>query len=410
MSREHAVISKRGSRWMLRDLDSKNGCYRNGQRVLEGELLEQDVWRIGEWVAVVVYLPDKPDAELRAIEEVRPGVLAGPALAAVYKRVQTLACAGLDLFVSGETGSGKELLVKALHDLSQRRGPLIAVNCATVPESLAEAHLFGHARGAFTGAQQARPGYFRAAHGGTLFLDELNELPPSVQPKLLRVLEDRKVTELGGSGATSVDVRVVSAAQLQPGEITGSSKLRPDLLARLRGIEVALPPLRARREEVLPLFRQFASKNSQGNQEPTQPSLSKELAEWLCLYDWPMNVRELKQLSQALAVELAQTACWDLQHLPARLRSAEQGAAEDTTPRAQSRTAHAPERGGRSIVTPTTDQAALLKALRDAKGNVSQAAASLGISRQQAYRQMDKLPAIELSELRSRGAFGKARK
>jgi transcriptional regulator with PAS, ATPase and Fis domain len=283
------------------------------------------------------------------------------------------------------------MVAGALHKWSARRGPLVAVNCAALPETLAEGELFGYRRGAFTGADRANPGFFRNADGGTLLLDEISDLPRALQAKLLRVLEQREVQPLGEPRPVPVDVRVVVAGQQSLIESARTGRFRPDLLARLDGLTVKLPPLRARREDVVPLFSCFLESFGQGK----APAFETDLAERLCAHDWPFNVRELVLLTRRLLALHETETTLRAHHLPERIG---QGVAA-AEPR---RTAVAPSSSGAPSGAAGAEPVqlpALVVALRASAGNVARAAAILGISRQRAYRLMEG-QAIDLEAMR----------
>jgi transcriptional regulator with GAF, ATPase, and Fis domain len=200
--------------------------------------------------------------------------------------------------VTGETGTGKEWVARELHRLSGRRGPLLAVNCAALSPLLVESQLFGHARGAFTGAQSSSPGIFRAAQGGTVLLDEVGELAPDVQAKLLRVLQEREVLGVGETRAVRVDARVVGSTLRDLGELARTGAFRLDLYARLSLWELRVPPLRERRADLLDWIARLAARwhasRSTGVREP--PVLEADAAELLLTLDWPENLRGVDRL------------------------------------------------------------------------------------------------------------------
>jgi two-component system response regulator HydG len=217
------------------------------------------------------------------------------------------------VLIQGETGTGKELVAQALHRLSRRsQGPFVAVNCAALPETLLESELFGHAKGAFTGADAARQGHFRHAEGGTLFLDEMGELPLPVQAKLLRVLQEREVQPLGSDKAQPVDVRVIAATNQKLEDNIAAGKFRADLFYRLNVVPLELPPLRERREDVAALSEHFL----RGKKRRFTPSALETLSR----YSWPGNVRELQNLIERLAV-LKPEGELDIGDLPAEMRA-----------------------------------------------------------------------------------------
>jgi transcriptional regulator with GAF, ATPase, and Fis domain len=212
----------------------------------------------------------------------------------VYRLVQMVAARDTTVLVTGETGTGKELVAGAVHSLSKRaKNPFVVVNCAAIPESLLEAELFGHARGAFTGAVQSRLGRIHVAQGGTLFLDEVGELPLSMQAKLLRFLQSGEVQRLGSSDVYRVDVRVVCATNVDLLELTRARQFRLDLYYRLAIFPVLMPPLRERLEDVRPLAEHFLEKLCAEDAMP-QKHLSAEALGYLERAEWPGNVRELQ--------------------------------------------------------------------------------------------------------------------
>jgi transcriptional regulator with PAS, ATPase and Fis domain len=257
-------------------------------------------------------------------------------------------------------------VARALHAWSKRSGPFVAVNCAALPESLAEAELFGYRRGAFTGAERASPGLIRSAQGGTLLLDEASDLPLAIQAKLLRVLEQREVQPLGETEPVAIDVRIIVASQEPLANAVKKRRFRQDLWARLDGVTVQLPPLRKRRGDVLALFSRAYSELDAGR----TPPLEADFVEQLCLYDWPFNVREVVLLAKRLYAVSERNASLRTRDLPARMKTALNLGATSPGP-----------------VEPV-DLPALVVALRASQGNVAQAAAVLGISRQRAYRLM----------------------
>jgi transcriptional regulator with PAS, ATPase and Fis domain len=292
--------------------------------------------------------------------------------------------------LEGETGTGKELGAQALHRWSGRPGALVAVNCAALPEGLAEGELFGYRRGAFTGAERASPGFFRSAEGGTLFLDEVSDLPAGLQAKLLRALEQREVQPLGESRPVAVDVRVVVASQQALSDVSREGRFRPDLLARLDGLTVRLPPLRRRREDVPALFSRLLGTVSGGR----APALESDLVERLCLHDWPFNVRELVLLVRRLVTLHGDEPTLTAQHLPERIGAPAPAGTPAASGSGASATAGVPAPTAEPLELP-----ALMAALRASGGNVARAAAMLGITRQRAYRLMEG-QAVDLEALR----------
>jgi transcriptional regulator with GAF, ATPase, and Fis domain len=225
-----------------------------------------------------------------------------PAMHVVFDLLERVVPSDVSVLVQGETGTGKELVARAIHDGSGRRErPLISVNCAALPRELVESELFGHERGAFTGAVQQRRGRFELADGGSLFLDEVGELPPEAQAKLLRVLQEGEFERLGGARTLRADVRVIAATNRDLRAEVAAGRFRPDLFYRLDVIPIALPPLRARRDDIPLLVRHFAAKVERKLGRRVD-GLDSSFIERACAYDWPGNVRELENLVERALV------------------------------------------------------------------------------------------------------------
>jgi DNA-binding NtrC family response regulator len=396
VSRRHAVLHFRGpeSALELEDLGSRNGVRVNGCRVLSSALACDDVVRLGGWIAVVTAAPGP-------FSEIAPGLWGGAGLARALAPLGRAAPSDLPIILEGETGTGKEVVARAIHTWSGRTGPLVAVNCAALPEALAESELFGYRRGAFTGAERASPGFFRSAERGTLLLDEVSDLPLALQAKLLRVLEERAVQPLGEARPVPIDVRIVVAGQQSLAGAAAEGRFRPDLLARIDGVTARLPPLRRRREDVPSLFSHFLGTLSQGR----SPAVDSDLVERLCLHDWPFNVRELVFLVRRLLTLHGDSATLHADHLPERIGTRGPAAVPASSP-ARAPTAPALSAGTSPPSDPRASEpvelTALVAALRASGGNVARAAAMLGITRQRAYRLMDG-HSVDLEALRKPG-------
>ena len=369
VSRDHAELHRQGPLYAIRDLGSTNGTWVGGKRVEHAPIAAGSVLRVGEWVGVFVEVASTAPE----FGELAPGVFGGPAIAALLTTLKRAAPSTLPLMLVGATGSGKERMARAAHHFSGRSGPFLAVNCAALPEQLAEAELFGYRRGAFTGAERASAGFFRAAHGGTLFLDEMPELTLALQAKLLRVLEDGQVTGLGDAASFTVDLRIVAASQRPLKELVAQNKVRQDLAARVNGVTLQIPSLADRRVDIAHLFAQFLKQQSGGR----PPAVEARLVEALCLHDWPENVRELELLTRRLLVIHGHQPLLRRGHLPAEL------ALLNDNPSDHRRTATLP-RDRREH-----DLERLKLELGSNGGNVRAAATALGISRQRVYRLLD---------------------
>jgi DNA-binding NtrC family response regulator len=382
VSRRHASLRRAESELVISDLESRNGVRVNGRPVTSARLGPGDVVRLGGWVGVITSGPGD-------FAELAPGLFGGRVLAEALASLEKAAESDLPVVLEGETGTGKEVVTRSLHAWSGRSGPLVAVNCASLPEGLAEAELFGYRRGAFTGADRASPGFFRSAEGGTLLLDEVSDLPMSVQAKLLRVLEQREVQPLGETRTVAVDVRMVVASQGSLEQAVEEGRFRADLLARLEGVTVRLPPLRKRREDVPRLFSHFLGEQSQGR----APAIEVDFVERLLVHDWPFNVRELVLLVRRLLVLHGNESTLHSHHLPERM--GEPPLAEGSSPR------KAPPSPVPAGAPDAVGLPALMVALRTAGGNVARASALLGITRQRAYRLMDD-HGVDLEALRQK--------
>jgi transcriptional regulator with AAA-type ATPase domain len=385
ISRRHAELWVDGPVVAIRDLQSRNGVFVNGARCTDAPLSCGDVVRVGEWVGVAV-------AAAPSFSAIAPGWFGGTALAEAVAQVRLMPTE-LAIVVEGETGTGKEGAARAIHDWSDRRGPFVAVNCAALPAHLAEAELFGYRKGAFTGADKASPGLFRAAHQGTIFLDEVLELPLPLQAKLLRVLEQREVLPIGETAPVAVDLRVVAATQEPLAAAVADRRFRADLRARLDGLTVVLPPLRARREDIVPLFLQLARQHGGGR----IPAVEPRLAEALCLHGWPLNVRELLLLVRRLLGVHGHEPLLKRSHLPERILAGapSHGAPGEVAPKVSPR----PWRK-------TDDEAefeSLVQALQENQGSVARAAAAIGVNRARAYRLLSAHPDFSRDEMRGQG-------
>ncbi len=229
------------------------------------------------------------------------------------------------LLITGESGTGKERLARFIHEHSSRQeGTLVAINCGALPEQLLESELFGHKRGAFTGATADHKGLFQAATGGTLFLDEIGETSPSVQVRLLRALQERTVRPVGSTADVSVDVRIIAATNQDLEALVREKKFRKDLYYRLRVVPLEIPPLRERREDVLPLAREFIARTCEEN--ACGPcSLSSDVLDSLLAYDWPGNVRELENAIERAVILAEDQPAVRVQDLPPEIRGQTRG-------------------------------------------------------------------------------------
>ncbi|HYB70344.1 MAG TPA: sigma-54 dependent transcriptional regulator [Candidatus Bathyarchaeia archaeon] len=237
-----------------------------------------------------------------------------PAIAQVIQLVSQVADSNFTVLVQGETGTGKELIARAIHQQSSRRQtPFVAVDCGAIPETLVESELFGHERGAFTGAQAKREGHFQLAKGGTLFLDEIGNVPLATQAKLLRALEQREVQPLGSTRPVPVDVRIIAATNAELEEGVKAGRFRADLYYRLGEFTISLPPLRSRREDIIHLAQRFLDEVSMELRRPVR-GITDEAMQALLRHDWPGNVRELRNVVRKAA--LLATDMVTAEHIP----------------------------------------------------------------------------------------------
>lgn len=252
--------------------------------------------------------------KLSGRDDLKSIVGSSPKMDAVFAAVRKVADTEVTVLITGESGTGKELVARAIHGLSSRNSaPFVAINCAAIPRDLLESELFGHIKGAFTGAVKDRPGKFQLANGGTIFLDEVGELPVELQPKLLRALQERIIEPLGGGKPQKLDVRVVAATNLDLETAIGDGNFREDLFYRLSVIPLHLPPLRERKEDIPLLLKCFLDKL--GHSEVV---FSDEVLAALARYPWPGNVRELQNLVERLLV-LRRGELVTLDDLPAKI-------------------------------------------------------------------------------------------
>lgn len=382
-SRRHAEIrfDEDGQVAVIRDLKSLNGTFVNGSPVTRKVLEAGDVVRVGDLVGMVSF-GSAEQAQAPSVTGVAEGLWAGPTLRSVLEPLRKLASATLPILIEGETGTGKERIARAIHEWSGRSGPFVGVNCAAIPEHLAEAELFGYRKGAFTGADQAAIGHIRAAHRGTLLLDEVADLPLKVQAKLLRMLEERQVQEIGEVKPTEVDVRIVAASSASLLEQVQCGKFRADLHARLNGFRVLLPRLSARKKEIPSLFIQLVEAQLGGSAPPIEAALIERLMS----YAWPGNVRELGLLARRLLGLHAHEGKLRRAHLAGTELAAQ--APADEPP------------GGEYMTRDERDVQALVAGLRKFDGNLAQASLFAKVSRQRAYRLLGQQTDLDLDALR----------
>ncbi|WP_437302166.1 sigma 54-interacting transcriptional regulator [Sorangium sp. So ce388] len=387
VSSRHARITRDGGRLRLEDLGSTNGTFVNGVARKSAPLAEGDLIELGHTFFLFreVAAPDEDPGDAAP----GPGQPLGlatfsPALAERFAALRAVAPANIPVVLQGESGTGKEVIARALHALSGRPGPFVAINCGALPDSLIESELFGHRKGAFSGAAEDRPGLVRAADKGTLFLDEIGDLPATSQTAFLRVLQESEVVAVGATRPVKVDLRVVVATHRDLPAMVEGGDFRGDLFARLSGFVLELPPLRKRREDlgllIAALLRRAAPDRA------ADIAMSCEAARALLLREWRLNVRELEKCL-ATAIVLAGSGRVELDHLPPP-------AGMTRTPTELPRLDAQPGEPQRPAAPAAEDQErreearreALIRLFREHRGNVSAVARAMGKGRTQIHR------------------------
>jgi DNA-binding NtrC family response regulator len=376
LSARHAVVRAVGADWIVEDAGSRNGTFVNGQRVTSHVLREGDVLEVGRVFFLVRGGPAAEGMLVRdedAATTTRPLAWRTlvPELQEGFSALGRIARgSAVTVLLLGPTGSGKELLAREIHAQSARTGAFVPVNCGALPTTLVESMLFGHVKGAFSGAARDEPGFVRSADGGTLFLDEIGDLPATSQAALLRVLQEREVIALGATRAVKVDVRVVAATH-RPLEALGEAGgFRLDLLARLKGYTHRLPALAERMADFGVIVADVLA--AVAGDRASRLAFSAEAARALVAYRWPLNIRELHQ-AMASAVALATGDVIELAHLPAEL------------------TAPPPAPAAAPEASPSEDDALrdrVVALLHEHRGNVTAVARAVGKAPAQVHRWM----------------------
>ncbi|HWO23868.1 MAG TPA: sigma 54-interacting transcriptional regulator [Kofleriaceae bacterium] len=376
VSSAHARLERGEAGWTIIDEGSKNGTFVNGERAARAALRDGDLIEIGSTLLVYraalpppsgessTAVPDLDSAALAALTPGLPTLL--PHLAEQLAALERIAQLPIPVLLLGESGTGKEVLARAVHTLSGRADAFVAVNCGGITASLLESQLFGHVKGAFTGAARDEPGFVRVADGGTLFLDEIGDLPLPAQAALLRVLQEREVVPVGGSRPIKVDLRVVAATHRPLDRMAADGTYRADLLARLAGYRHLLAPLRARREDlgliVGDLLRRTELPDAAGLR------LTVAAGRRLFTHDWPLNIRELQQCL-TVAAALAPRGVIEVEHLSLTPGVAPRGAVPEREP-----------------ADPEALRETLIALLERHRGNISHVARDMGKARMQIHR------------------------
>ncbi len=302
-----------------------------------------------------------------------------PAMRVVYDLIERVATSDATILVSGESGTGKEVVARVIHARSRRKGgPFVAINCAAMPESLLESELFGHAKGAFTDAKTAEPGLFTRANRGTIFLDEIGDMPLGLQPKLLRVLQERAVRAVGARDEVPIDVRVVAATNRDLESAIEEGRFREDLFYRINVVHIALPPLRARAGDILPIAQLFLG-HFAARAEKNVTGIAPAAAEKLVGYAWPGNVRELQNCMER-AVALTRFDQIVVDDLPEKVRVYR-----------RSHVLVASDDPSELVPLEEVERRYIARVMEAVNGNKTAAARILGIDRKRLYRMLDRL-------------------
>jgi DNA-binding NtrC family response regulator len=395
MSSVHARLLPVSGGWVIEDARSRNGTFLNGARIERAAVGEGDLLELGRTLFTTRPAIATEAASADVDVDGAPPLARGlstllPELAMRYGDLARIARSTVPLLLLGETGTGKEVLARAVHTLSGRAGRFVAVNCGALPANLVEGQLFGHVRGAFSGAVRDEPGLVRAADGGTLLLDEIGDLPASSQAALLRVLQEGEVLPVGSTRTVQVDLRIVAATHRPLANDVAAGRFRDDLLARLSGFRMQLSPLRQRREDLGLLVAEIL--RSIAPDRLGRVTLSPSVARAFLSHGWPHNVRELQQALSA-ALVLATDGAIASEHLPEEI--VRPGGLREST---------APPLWAPVTEPPRDDEGdrlrhALIASLRAHQGNVAAVARAMGKAPMQIHRWMKRF-AIDPNEFR----------
>jgi DNA-binding NtrC family response regulator len=377
VSRRHAVLTI-GRTITVTDQGSRHGTKVGGRRLAANE---SAAVALGEAIDLGAVLVVINRLVKREAADARKPIVSDPAMVELHRLVDKFAAGNISVMLLGETGVGKEVTAELVHARSPRAAkPLLRLNCAALTETLLESELFGHEKGAFTGAVQSKPGLFETAQGGTVFLDEIGEMPMTTQVKLLRVIEERRVTRVGGTKSFAIDVRFIAATHRDlQGEIA-AGRFRQDLYFRLNGVTLRIPPLRERPSEIEPLAQAFVAEFAAQSGHAV-PTISPTLVAHLKTYSWPGNIRELRNLTER-AVLLAAGEPLTMAHFPLEEPAASKRASMPPAADSLDETAAGRTRPGELWTElQAIERQRIVDALNAAGGNQTRAAKILGISR-----------------------------
>jgi transcriptional regulator with PAS, ATPase and Fis domain len=383
VSRRHLVLRAEASGVRVTDRESRNGTFFQGARVEEIVLNADGTLTVGDTNLAVKLLPEPLDVVLSRRTELGDAIAHSQAMRHVFSILEQAARTDATVLLEGESGTGKDILAYALHQESPRHeGPFVVVDCGAIPEHLIESELFGHEKGAFTGASATRIGAFEQAHTGTIFLDEIGELPLESQPKLLRALESRSFRRVGGSKMIRVDVRVVAATNRRLREAARRREFREDLFYRLAVVHVAVPRLAERRADIRPLAERFLRVATRDAAARIPP----ELAMLLEAYAWPGNARELRNVVERFATFGRTDAALLFGEATG---PASQDAPRDANAIDLAAVEHLPYHEAKRRVLDALQRSILPKAIERAGGSVPKAAQLLGIPKASLYRMLE---------------------
>lgn len=378
VSRKHACVVPCDEGFTVTDLESRNGTWLDGAKITKATVPPGSTLRLG--TTLVQLLPAEEEIDIPASAATSFGGMLGSseAMRRVYAILERASASDVSVLLLGESGTGKELAARAIHDASRRKAhPFVVFDCGAASEALVESALFGHKRGAFTGAVADHPGAFALAHGGTLFLDEIGDLPLPLQPKLLRMLERGEVSPLGSRKSESYDVRFVAATHRDLSKEVACGAFRADLYYRLAVVEVFLPPLRKRRTDIPALVKALLRRHGSTDEDIEGPSLDRLLA-----YAWPGNVRELRNVIARAAALAAPGA--KFREMPVFVRAESEAESE---PLAR---ADVPYHEAKDALIERFERAYCTDLLRRAGGNLSKAARIAGLERKYLYKILER--------------------